>query len=91
MMWWSGDGSWGHGSWWPALIVMAVLMIVCMMMTARMMSHGGSRSHPARPRHPRPYVPERTLANRLASGEIDIDAYERLLDALQRTADSTRA
>ena len=89
MMWWS-DASWGHGWWWPGIIVMAVFMIVCMVMMARMMSHGmsGSRSHESE-RHRRD-VPERILANRLASGEIDLDEYERLRDALQRTADSTR-
>lgn len=91
MMWWNGDGSWGHGWWWPGLIVMAVFMIICMVMMARMMSHGVSRSHNARSEHPRRDVPERTLANRLASGEIDVDEYERLLDALQRTAKSPRA
>jgi uncharacterized membrane protein len=89
MMWWNSDGSWGHGWWWPGLIVMAVFMIICMVMMARMMSHGMSRSHHANPRHPGHDAPERTLANRLASGEIDIDEYERLSDALQRAADST--
>ncbi len=89
MMWWNGDGFWGHGWWWPGLIVMAVFMVICMVMMARMMSHGMSSSHHGNPVHAGRDAPERTLANRLASGEIDIGEYERLLEALQRTADST--
>jgi uncharacterized membrane protein len=89
-MWWS-DGSWGHGWWWPGIMLMAVFMIVCMVMMARMMmSHGMSSSHTENAERHWRDVPERTLANRLASGEIDIDEYERLRDALQRTTDSTR-
>jgi len=83
------DGSWGDGWWWPGIVVMFIFMVFCMMMMARMM--GGmsdSRSHESE-RHG-PDVPERTLANRLASGEIDVDEYERLRDALHRAGKSTR-
>ena len=89
MMWWSSDGSWGHTWWWPGIVVMAVIMLACVVMMARMMSHGMSGAQ--RWRHGAPGdVPEHMLANRLASGEIDVDEYERLLDALHRAADSTR-
>jgi len=37
-----------------------------------------------------PDAPERILDQRLASGEIDIDEYERLRDALQRPAGPAR-
>ena len=91
-MWSDGDRYWGHGWWWPGIVVMAMFMIICMVMMARMMmSHGAHGSHTSDPRRHRRDVPERTLANRLASGEIDIDEYERLLAALQRSGDRTAA
>ena len=90
MMWWSSDGSWGHGWWWPGIVAMAVLMLLCMVMMARMMRHGMSGSQRRQP-NARGDVPEHMLASRLASGEIDVHEYERLLDALQRPADSTRS
>jgi len=62
-----------------------VIMVICMVLMARMMGHGmfGSRSHESE--RQTGDAPERTLDNRLASGEIDVDEYERLEDALQRT------
>ena len=88
MMGWV-NGSWGPG-WWPVILVMGVLMVVCMVMMARMMGHTmpGSRTRDSERRGVD--VPEGILAQRLASGEIDIDEYERLRDALQRPADSAR-
>jgi uncharacterized membrane protein len=91
MMWWSGDGSWVHGWWWPGMVLMAVFMIGCLVMMARMMSHGVSGPRTGGSERHRGDAPERILANRLASGEIDLDEYGRLLGALQRTADWTRA
>ena len=89
MMWWGGSGSWGHGWWWPGIAVTAVFMVLCMVMMVRMVSHGMSGSQ--RRRHDAPGDgPEHLLANRLASGEIDVHEYERLLDAIQRPTDSTR-
>jgi uncharacterized membrane protein len=83
------DGSWGDGWWWPGIVVMFVFMVFCMVMMARMMGGMlGSGSHESE-RHGSD-VPERTLANRLASGEIDVDEYERLRDALQRSGESAR-
>ena len=85
MMWWT-HSSWGFG--WGWILVMGVAMVVCMAMMARMMRHGawgrmwpsGSRDEDA---------PERILARRLASGEIDVAEFERLRDALRRPSNST--
>jgi uncharacterized membrane protein len=86
MMWWNGFG-WGWG-----LVILGMLMCVAMM--AMMMSHGSSR----RAREPgettvdapeRADAPERILAKRLASGEIDVEEYQRLRDTLQRTGNAT--
>lgn len=51
-------------------------------MMGRMMGHGGRGGHGGRDE------PERTLSNRLARGEIDLDEYERLLGALPSTTSS---
>lgn len=83
MMWWNGFG-WGWG-----LVILGMLMCV-----AKMMSHSRSR----RAREPgetnvdapeRADAPERILAKRLASGEIDVEEYQRLRDTLQRTGNVT--
>ncbi len=85
MMWWNGFG-WGWG-----LVMLGMLMCVAMM--AMMMSHGSSR----RMRGPgethvdsseRADAPERILAKRLASGEIDVEEYQRLRDTLQRAGNA---
>jgi len=89
-MWWGNDGSWGYGWWWPGIMVMAVFMVLCMVMMTRMMNRGMACCH-GRWHNAQGDAAERMLANRLASGEIDVDGYERALDALRRTADSTRA
>lgn len=73
MMW-----GWGAGLWW---LVGAAFMVICMGMMGRMMGHG----HWAQGGHSRSDDPERTLAERLARGEIDVEEYHRLLEALQRT------
>ena len=78
--------------WWPiGIVFMIPFMIVCMWMMARMMmGHGmfASRSHESQ--RPGPDVPERILANRLASGEIDVEEYERLRNALEGPSESPR-
>lgn len=84
MMWW--NHSWGSG--WGWILVMAVVMVVCVAMMARMMRHGGSG--PVGPADNRDEdAPERILARRLASGEIDVAEFERLRDALRRASNST--
>ena len=88
MMWWS-NGSWGHG-WWPAVMVMGVFMVICMVMMARMMGHAMPGSHTRESERHGPDVPERILAQRLASGEIDVDEYQRRRDALQRPVNAAR-
>ena len=86
-MWW-GNGSWGYG-WWPVIMLMGVLMVICMVMMARMMGRAWPGTRRESERHG-PDAPERILGQRLASGEVDIDEYERLRDALQRPADPAR-
>jgi uncharacterized membrane protein len=94
MMWWDGNDYSGGGWWWPGVLVMCVFMIVCMVMMARMMMGHGMHSHgmpsfpPDESFGPGLASPERKLADRLAGGEIDIEQYERLLDALGRTRGS---
>ena len=78
MMW-----GWGAG-WW---LVGAVFMVICMVMMGRMMGHG----HSAHGGHDRSDEPERTLADRLAKGEINVEEYRRLLETLQRTDHSASA
>jgi uncharacterized membrane protein len=63
-------------------------MVVCMTMMAGMMRYGAwRRMWPAGNRDED--APERILARRLASGEIDVAEFERLRDALRRTSNST--
>lgn len=83
MMWW--NHSWGFG--WGWILVIAVAMVVCMAMMARMMmGHGAwGRMWPAGNRDEDQDLPERILARRLASGEIDVAEFERLRDALRQT------
>lgn len=78
---------WGSG-WW---IVGALMIVFCVWMMSRMMSHGdadhGGGGHGDHPDGGADA--ERTLANRLALGEIDTEEYERLLDTLRRTKSTT--
>ncbi len=81
MMW-----GWGAG-WW---LVGAGFMVICMLMMGRMMGgmgHGHLRNADPSSRDD----PERTLADRLARGEIDIEEYHRLLEALRHTDHPARA
>ena len=78
MMW-----GWGGGWWW---LVGAGFMVVCMLLMGRMMG-GMGHGHSG---HGRSDDPERTLADRLARGEIDVEEYERLLETLRRTDHAAR-
>jgi uncharacterized membrane protein len=79
-MWWNHGYGWG----WPVFLVIAV---VCVAMMAGMMRHGGwARTQRTSSRDED--APERILARRLASGEIDVQEFERLRDALGRTGNS---
>ena len=84
MMWWN-HGSWGSG--WGWILVMGHGRL-----------HGDDGPHDVRhgawgrmwPAGNRDEdAPERILARRLASGEIDVAEFERLRDALRRTSNST--
>ena len=78
MMW-----GWGAGWWW---LVGAGFMVICMVIMGRMMGH----AHSGHGGHGRSDDPERTLADRLARGEIDVEEYERLLETLRRTDHAAR-
>lgn len=74
MMSWSNGFGWG----WLVFLVMAVF---CVAMMAGMMRHGmPARVQRASERDEN--APERILARRLASGEIDVEEFECLRDAL---------
>jgi uncharacterized membrane protein len=77
MMWGCGAG------WW---VIGAVFMVACITMMGRMMAgmmgHANSGGQGWRD------DPERTLADRLARGEIDIEKYNRLLETLRGTHSS---
>jgi uncharacterized membrane protein len=84
MMGWNNSGGFG----WGWILVMAVAIVVCVAMMARMMQHGASR-HRGPAGDPDVDAPEAILARRLASGEIDVEEFERLRDAFRRTSTST--
>jgi uncharacterized membrane protein len=88
MMWWN-HGFWGSGWGWPVFAIMAVAMFACMAMMARMMMrHGTSRpAWETSNRDQKP--PEQILARRLANGEIDVEEFDRLRDALRRPGNPT--
>lgn len=75
---------------WGGGLIMAVFVAFCVVMMFRMMvGHGMSGSRSYESRRDRPDA-ERILANRLASGEISVEEYERLRDAL-RTSESPKS
>lgn len=82
MMWWNNDGFWGSGRSWPGILVIGLGMLACMAMMAMMMRHGMSRNTQNKP--DADDAPESILAKRLASGEIDVEEYERRREALHR-------
>ena len=63
----------------------AVMMVICVILMGRMMLGHGPSSEQGHPSQNEGAAPEDRLAERLASGEIDVDEYERRLDALRRT------
>ena len=82
MMWWNNDGFWGSGRSWPGILVIGLGALACMAMMAMMMRHGMSGHSQNKPDVDD--APESILAKRLASGEIDVEEYERRRDALHR-------
>ena len=73
-MWWY-HGDWGWGAWLLMTVGMVAFwgLVIWALVTQ-------ARSTGAPP--PRERTPERILAERLATGEIDEDDYRRRLDAL---------
>jgi uncharacterized membrane protein len=88
-MWWN-HGFWGSGWGWPVFAVMAVAMVAGMAMMARMMMRHGTSPPRQETGNRGQEPPEQILARRLASGEIDVQEFRRLRDALQ-PASSTPA
>ncbi len=84
-MMWNENGSWGHDLWWPGILIIAIVMIFCTLMMARMMGHHLPRKRFGEGHPGRPDAPERILANRLGSGEINLEEYNTLRNALQPT------
>lgn len=78
---------WGSGLW----IFGAVFMVICMVMMARMMGGMGGHGHSGHGGHESRDDAERTLAGRLARGEIDVEEYKRLLEAFRHSEPSARA
>lgn len=78
---------WSGGWWLAGGIFMVFCMVMMVWMMGGMMSHGHSGQDTQSDRA----EPERTLADRLARGEIDVDEYNRLLEVLRGTDHSTRA
>lgn len=87
MMWWNNGGSWGSGWSWPATLAIGLGMLACVAMMAMMMRHGMS-GHSQHTTDTAEESPVSILAKRLASGEIDVEEYERRRDALTRTSSS---
>lgn len=72
----------GGSGWW---LFGGLFMVICMVLMARMMmGHGDHGGHGDTQRH-EPETAERTLDNRLARGEIDVEEYQRLREALRPT------
>jgi uncharacterized membrane protein len=95
-----GDyGSWDHmsgGGWWAGL-VMFVIMLALIALVAwaiiaitRGASHWGHHPHPPPPPPHSPPDAQAALDRRLVSGEIDVDEYHRLSDALRVSASRNR-
>ena len=68
---------WGFG--W---IIGGVFMVVCMVMMVRMMGGMMGHGHSGHDGNGWREDPEHTLADRLAKGEIDLEEYKRLREAL---------
>lgn len=87
MMWWN-HGFWGSGWGWPVFAIMAVAMVACMAMMGRMMMRHGTPRPTWEAGNRGQESPEQILARRLASGEIDVEEFTRLRDALQSASTS---
>jgi uncharacterized membrane protein len=80
-------GGWGAG-WW---LLGAAFMVFCMVMMVRMMAGHGHSGHSGSDHGTSNDAtdPERTLADRLARGEIDTQEYTRILKTLRGAGHST--
>ena len=79
----------GWGAGWIGIC--GLMMVVMMVMMIPMMRGHGHSGHGGHGSPGWTDDPERTLADRLARGEIDSEEYHRLLDTLRETDHSPRA
>jgi uncharacterized membrane protein len=82
-MMWGNHGFWGSGWGWPVFAIMAVAMIGCMVMMGRMMMRHGTSPSTRETSNRAEETSEQILERRLASGEIDVEEFRRLRDALR--------
>jgi putative membrane protein len=76
------DSFWGMGAFgWLMMVLVWVLLIVAIVWALRELRSGGTRE-PSEPREPTTEDPFAILDRRLASGEIDPEAYDELRDKL---------
>lgn len=82
MMYYSGDWAWW--AWIPMTVVMALFWGLLIWAVVTLVRGRGFFTSPAEPaeREARS-SPEDILAERLARGEIDVDEYERRMDAVR--------
>lgn len=78
---------WSNNSWGPGwVLLMAAAMVVCMVVMGRMMMRHGGPWDMWSTRGRDEDAAEQILARRLASGEIDVQEFERLRAALRQTS-----
>lgn len=76
------DSYWGMGAFgWLMMVLVWVVLVVAIVWALRELRTGGDRQ-PSEPPEPRAEDPFAILDRRLASGEIDPEAYDELRDKL---------
>ena len=84
MMWDSGDGSWGWGSW-LLLSVMMVALVALVAWGVFLLWRSTQGMQASKPPPAAPETPEEILGERLARGEIDAEEYRERLETLRGT------
>ncbi len=94
-----GDyGSWDHmwgGGWWAGIVMTLMMIAVIALVAWAIVTITRGSRHPSHVHPPPPPAPpsdaHAVLDRRLVSGEIDIDEYHRLSEALRTTARNREA
>lgn len=81
-MMWDDHSGWGSGAW-LSMILMMLVVIGLLAWGLYLLWRGPGRERRPADGAARGRSPEETLADRLARGEIDVDEYERRMDALR--------